>query len=128
MPNEVEVEVVQEAKPDRNAIRAAIFASKKPMSKEVLFFGQKIELRQPILEDILTAQSGEDRKSAIVDTLVKYAFVPGTDEHIFEDADGDAIMKLPFGQDMVNITNALEDLTTVNFQDGKSTSSSIQPG
>jgi len=121
---EVFTSVTPTPKPDRKSIRDAIFSSKKPMSKVISFFGQQIELRQPTLEDILSVQSAEDRKAAVIDTLVKYAYVPGTDEHIFEDTDGASIMGLPFGQDMISVTAALEELTSVNFQDGKSTSSS----
>lgn len=118
---------VQQAQPvvlTRDQIRAEIFKTRKPLSVVITFFGQQLELRQPTLADVMAVQETEDRQSAITQTLVRYAFIPKTEIHVFEAADADAIMQLPFGADMVGVTEALEKLTSVNFQGGKSTSSS----
>lgn len=105
--------------PSRDDIRAAVFATKKLASEIVDFFGTKIELRQPRLSDIIAIQNTEDRKSAIVDTLIRYAYVPGTDTKLFEESDQASFLEMPFGQDLINVSNALERLTKVNFRDGK---------
>lgn len=108
--------------PTRDDIRSAIFASKKLASEQVNFFGQQIELRQPRLSDIISIQQSEDRQSAIVDTLIRYAYIPGTDEKIFEEGDTAGLLQLPFGQDMIDVSAALERLTKVNFRDGSESS------
>jgi hypothetical protein len=106
-------------KPNRNDVRAKIFAAKKNKSKEVEFFGAVIELRQPTLGDILSARDSDNRQSAVIETLVNYAYIPGTDEKVFEMADAEAFKKMPFGADFIRVSNALEELSEVNFLDKK---------
>jgi hypothetical protein len=101
----------------RDELRAKLLASRAPTSKAVTFFGEKIEIRQPTLGAILAAREQDDRESAIINTLIMYAYVPGTDELVFEDADIDALKGMPFGGDFVAVSKALEDLTTINFLD-----------
>ncbi len=106
----------------RDQIRAKIFTTHELAIRRVEFFGSDIELRQPTLNDVMTIQEaarttedGEIPKSSIVAVLLQYAFVPGTNEKVFEEGDADAIMDLPFGADMTRITSALSELTDVNF-------------
>lgn len=110
----------------RDTIRGKIFASKEFDKRIVDFFGEKIELRQPSLGLVLQVQDEEDRKSAVIDTLVKYAYVPGTDEKVFESGDEDSLLALPFGPDFIRVSNALEELTKVNFLDKGDSSSQGQ--
>ncbi len=107
--------------PNRAELRATILKSRKPNSRVVTFFEGQIELRQPVLGDIITAQESEDRESAIIDVLVKYAYVPGTEEKVFEDADSDMLKTLPFGKDFLAVSKAFEELSEVNFLDKKPT-------
>lgn len=105
--------------PSRNDIRAKIFAKREIKKKVIQFFGSEIELRQPTLGDIINARENEDRQAAVIETLVKYAYVPGTDERVFEDADAEAFANMPFGADFLRASKALEELTEVNFLDKK---------
>lgn len=107
--------------PTRNEVRAKIFARKDVKKKRVDFFGTEIELWQPKLRDIIAAQESTDREASIIETLVKYAFLPGTEEHVFEEADADSLKEMPFGADFLRVSKALEELTEVNFLDGKKT-------
>jgi hypothetical protein len=106
----------------RDDLRAKLLATKRPKTIPVDFFGEKIELRQPTLGDILKARDNEDRTAAVVEILVSYAYIPGSDERIFESGDSEALLAMPFGGDFVAVTKALETLTAVNFL-GASTSS-----
>lgn len=101
----------------RDELRSRIFASRKPKSKVVKFFDVEIELRQPTLGDIVRAQQNEDRQAAVIETLVKYAFIPGTDDHLFDEADAESFETMPFGADFLRVSNALEELTEINFLD-----------
>jgi hypothetical protein len=105
--------------PSRAELRATILKTRKPNSKVITFFEGQIELRQPILGDIIAAQESEDRESAIIDILVKYAYVPGTDEKVFEDSDADVLKTQPFGKDFLALSKAFEELSEVNFLDKK---------
>ena len=106
----------------RDQLRSKILASTDIKSKEVVFFGGKIELRQPRLADILEAQNSEDRESAVIDTLIRYAYVPDTDEKVFEEGDAETLKGKPFGADFLRVSKALEELTEVNFLDSGSSS------
>lgn len=100
----------------KDDIRAGIFGvthAKKVIP--VTFFGVKIELHQPALQDILKAQQADDRESAIIQTLIDYARVPGTEEPVFEKGDIASLKAMPFGADFLRVSQALEDLTEVNF-------------
>lgn len=105
----------------RDSIRSQVFAKKDLKSKTLDFFGTQIELRQPKLKDILdaqqeAAQQAEDGvSSAVVSILLQYAYVPGTSEKVFEAGDRDALLQLPFDENLIGITEALEELTKVNF-------------
>jgi hypothetical protein len=111
--------------PTRADIRSRVFAAKKPASEIIDFFGAKIELRQPLLRDIVEAQQSEDREAAVIETLVKHAYVPNT--KVFEEADADAFKAMPFGHDFITVSEALTRLTEVNFLD-RSKSSGQAPG
>lgn len=106
----------------RDDIRGKIFAAHKLATEEIEIFGTKVELRQPTLSDILVIQQARDDSedgavpvSSVARILIQYSFVPGTSEKVFEEGDGEAIMQLPFGEDMIRVTTALEKLTKVNF-------------
>ena len=106
----------------RDKLRASLLSSKTVTSIPVVFFGEKIELRQPRLEDVLAVQNNEDREVAVIETLINYAYVPGTEERVFEDGDKDTLKKMPFGADFIRVSQALETLTEVNFLDKSDTS------
>lgn len=103
--------------PTRDEIRAAILGTEhKPKFKIVSFFGQQIELRQGTLGDILEARDNDDRQGAVIRVLTERAFIPGTETRVFEDTDADQLKRLPFGPDFIRVSNALEELSDVNFQ------------
>lgn len=106
----------EEKKATRAEIRGRIFSSKKLNSEIVEFFGVRLELRQPTLESIIEARSANSDRAAMVGTLIKQAFIPETDELIFDDTDYEELVKLPFGPDFVRVANALEKLSNVNFR------------
>jgi len=109
-------------KPSRDELRKRIFAGQPVRSKVVQFNGADIEIRQPKMRDILEAQSEENRADGIVNILIRYAFVPGTDQHVFEDSDADAIKEMGFGADFTAVSKAFGELTDVNFLDIKENS------
>lgn len=103
----------------RGEARAKIFASKQRKTEIIEFQDVMLELRQPLLGDILKAQGSENREAAVIETLVNYAYLPGTDEKVFEDTDKEGLLAMPFGADFIRVSQALERLTEVNFLDKK---------
>lgn len=118
---------VQETALTRDQIRAAVLGTPhKPRSKIITFFDSKIEIRQGTLGDIIQANDTEDRKAAIIRILIERAFVPGTNINVFEDADEQVLLNLPFGKDFIEVNRAIEEISEVNFLDRGPTSGSTQ--
>lgn len=100
----------------RDAIRSKVLGeTHKPKSKVVEFFGTQVEIRQPTLGSIIEAQSSEDPKRGIIEILLNRTFVPGTDDRVFDDADEAVLRNLPFGEDLIRVSQALSELSDVNF-------------
>lgn len=93
----------------RDEIRAKILGS-KAKSKTIEFFGAEIELRQPTLGVILEHRKAEGDIDALQMMLISYAYVPGTSDLVFDEADVDALMELPFGKDMNVLTTTVGEL------------------
>ncbi len=108
----------QQAKPKtRGDIRTAIFSSKKFKTELVTIFGAEIEVRQPSLGVVLEASDeSKSTKDSLIDVLIGYCFVPGTAEHVFEDTDRDALMKLPMGDDFNLLNKAIARMTGIDIE------------
>lgn len=115
---------------ERDRIRAEILKSRPPQSKIITFFGEQIEIKQLTLGAILDAGKEEDTQGALISTLVKYAFIPGTDIRVFDPEDLESLKALPFGGDFVGLADAIQELTKVSFPmpGGDSNSKGSSPG
>jgi hypothetical protein len=104
----------------RAELRSSIFSSTntKPKSKLVDFFGEQIEVRQPKVGVVLDLRNAGEKniKQMLISTLIQYCYVPGTDEKVFEEADEDQLMEMPFGEDLTRLQTAISELTNVNIQ------------
>lgn len=95
-------------------IRAAIFDA-KPKSTIITLFGKKIELKQPTMGNMFKAQAAKDTAHASAQMLIEYAHVPGTDIKVFDPADVDAVVNLPWGKDLVDVQTAIGKLTGIDL-------------
>lgn len=124
MANEIAVSVEE----TRDGIRSRIFATKQLKTKEVEFFGVKIELRQPSLASAFAQkEESENNKLLIVGNLIDCAYVPGTSTKVFEDTDYDSLVGLPFGEDFIRVTNAIAEITGTNLLATAGSSNKDQP-
>ncbi len=100
----------------RDELRAALLGNApKPDSTLITMFGVEIELRQPNLGAILKTRAEGDDATRAVDMIIEYAYVPGTDDHVFEDTDRAAMMNWPFGRDLTVLNAAIAELTGVDI-------------
>ena len=112
-PQEVEVPKVA---PTRDELRAILIGSTpKGKSKLIEVFGVELELRQPTLAAIMQTRDETDTAQRAVGMIIEYAFVPGTDEHVFEDTDAEFILRWPFGEDLTKINAAIAELTGIDI-------------
>ncbi len=100
----------------RDDLRNALLGSApKPESQVIMLFGVEVELRQPNLASIMKARAEGDDTTRAIDMIIEYAYVPGTDEHVFETADRDTIKTWPFGKDLANLNAVIAELTGVDI-------------
>lgn len=119
----------EEKLPTRDELRAKLFNTKDHFKSEmVTLFGARIEIRQPTLGVLMKAQQIEDRAKATVDMLIKFCFVPGTNERVFEIADQEGILNMPFGEDLLKASEAINRLTGVNVAEEEKNSGATPEG
>ena len=115
---------------NRNELRAALLSSPARRTKLVTIpvngVGVEVELRQPTLAErdamVAAAQAFANRAAKsktdvnipngvlIIHTLIGAAYVPGTDEKVFEPADAQALLQAGIGgwvEDVVAATSSL---------------------
>ena len=112
----VEEEVVAPEGLTRDQIRTAVFADQKPDTRVVRLFGTFVELHQPTLGAILDARDEGDERTRTADVFIRYAYVPGTNDRVFQDEDRDLILNWPFTEDLVRIQEIIAELTGVDLQ------------
>ena len=101
----------------RDELRDALLGTApKPDSRIIMMFGVELELRQPNLGAIMKAREETDQATRAVDMIIEYAFVPGTDDHVFEMTDRDTIKNWPFGPDLTRLNAAIAELTGVDIE------------
>lgn len=99
----------------RDKIRSAVFST-KPESKVVEAFGVQIEVRQMPTGALMDLQSDGDRKGAMVKSIVAHCFVPKTNEKVFDETDLETLLTVPFGRDMVALSQAIGDVSGVDLE------------
>ncbi len=100
----------------RDAIRAALVGSRQEgASRAIKLFGIDIELRQPTFKSIMEARIEGDGATRAIDMIIKYAYVPGSEERIFEEGDIPQMEEWPFGPDLVAIQNAIVEMTGIDI-------------
>lgn len=102
--------------PSRDEYRKNLLKSRPGKTIQITFFGMVVELRQPPLGVVLDYREQDDLKTRSADMLVKYCYVPGTDERIFEEGDKEGILALPYGEDMMRIQTAITELTGIEVE------------
>lgn len=101
----------------RDELRKALLGTApKPESKVIKMFGVDLELRQPSLGAIMKSRDETDQVTRAIDMIIEYAYVPGTDDHVFEFTDRDVIKNWPFGKDLTRLNAAIAELTGVDIE------------
>ena len=95
----------------RDEARAQAFNA-KPISYPAVFNGVDVILLEPSLAEIMSAQADEDRKRGAATMLIRFVHLPdGTP--LFEEADIEVILQMPFNADMRNLNLKIQQLIGV---------------
>lgn len=103
----------------RDLLREKALASNRRKTAIVDAYGTKIEIRQSSLADILASASEEHKSHSLAFMMVKTVFVPETGEPLFEMGDIDAMMALPFDEDMQAIADKLNSFNGIKVVEAK---------
>ncbi len=108
----------------RDGVRADIFSAKNKArkSKVIDLFGSPIEIRQPTVGEIsaLAKQASADEGAVgLALALIAYAYVPGTNEKIFEDTDKDGILSFPADKWVDDLNKAIAEMTGVDLEEAR---------
>jgi hypothetical protein len=107
---------------DRSTARATIFSAErsKPQSRLTVFNGVEIEIRQPVVSQILgtvgATDSDDEKRIRLVTMLIANSYIPGTNEKIFEPGDYPLLLEMPFTGDFALALNKLNEMTNVDVK------------
>ena len=93
----------------RDDLRAKIFSSENSVCKRtsVQLNGVELEIKQPTVAEVMKLNEIEGTQSRVAHMLVTYAFVPGTDERVFDMGDIDQLSNMPYTPEMTEIQNVI---------------------
>ena len=107
----------------KNQIRARIFSSEQSRARKsvIPFFGTEIELRTPAVGKFLgsvsqNADDGSNDQIRLIKLVIENSYVPGTDELVFNMADYESLVALPFNSDMALVVKTINELTGVDLK------------
>lgn len=106
-------------KPTRAELRAKMFAQEQTERKReiVNFLGEDIEFRQPGVAEFLESQSDESGRNFMIRLLIDHAYVPGTEEKVFEDTDYDMLLGLPMSGSFTAAISVIQKLFDLKVED-----------
>ena len=86
------------SKLNREDTRAAIFGSIQFKNKKIKIFGVDVEVRQPSIGELSAMNVLDPEKpdrNALIELMIQYSYVPGTDEKVFEESDREYMLGFP---------------------------------
>lgn len=83
--------------------------------RPITLFGEDLELRNPTFKSIMNARDTENSAERGATMIINYCYVPGTNDLAFEAADLEMILRWPFTPDLMNLNNAIAEMTGINI-------------
>lgn len=104
----------------RNAMRAAMFSdeNKKPASEPLTLFGQDVEVRQPSLSQLnaLSRKAADVKIPGVVNLMIEYCYIPGTDEKVFDPGDAEQLASMPTGKWLNDFNAVVQKLSGIDIK------------
>ncbi len=105
----------------RDSLRANIFKSSNKKTESMTISGSDIEIHQPTIGEIADLNQSESdvevaRRDTISDMIIKYCFVPGSNERVFSKEDKEGILNLP-ATVLSEFNTGFAKLTNINMED-----------
>lgn len=105
-------------KKSREDLRNSIFAPAhtKPSRIPIQYGGEQLELVTPTIAE-LTLLQGREGRNFVIDTIITFARIPGTDEAVFDESDYDTMVNSPISSDFNNCVAKVTQLLQVTVDD-----------
>lgn len=87
----------------RDAVRAKVLAGRTRKREQATLNGEKIEIVQPTVGQVLEVGDVKDSKTRIAKAMIAYIMVPGTDTPLFDDTDLEALCEMPYTPEHLDI-------------------------
>jgi len=81
----------------RDTLRGSIFSAKPRVTEVTMDNGTVVEVRQPLVGQLLDMSSIENAKTRMARMLVTCCYIKETGELLFDDTDEEGLMNLPSG-------------------------------
>jgi len=85
----------------------------------MILFGQEIELRPPSVKDAIEMAESQNDAGVLVDLLIRYAYVPGTNERVFEEGDREIINNWPVGSWIKEFMDKMNKLSNLDLEEAR---------
>lgn len=108
----------------RDQLRAKVFSSENTVFKRkaLTYKGAELEIKQPSLEEVTGMFDQPDSTSRAIYLLIHLAYIPGTDERVFEDTDFDTLKAMPYGPEMTDIQDMISEFFRGNAKEAEKNS------
>ena len=96
----------------RDLLRTKLLSSKSMQRQRipVKLFGQDIEILTPTVARITAMGEDTDSKTNLVDLLLEFCYVPGTEDLVFEEGDRDVLNVAPFDSSMQRVVEVINTM------------------
>lgn len=107
-------EAIAATPPTRDELRKAILSGHILKTERVMFRGVEVEVHQPSMQDLLDSQESDATIDKLVQMILKFVYVPGTNERIFEEGDIPTIKALPWDDDITELQSVVAKLSGID--------------
>ncbi len=113
--------VSEERKLTAKEARQKIFQESKSRVEYLTYKGIDLEIRQPTVSEFInsnTVEEGEKRDASKVSVamLVRYTYLRGTDDRIFEDSDVDVLLASPMNGEFLQLIGKMNSLLDIKVE------------
>lgn len=109
----------QETKAVRDEVRARLFASRPLRTKTIKIRDVEVEIHQPTIGDVLSMKENASQVDSLMQVLLDYCFIPGTNTKVFEAADKDTILGWGIDDWFSQVSEAVQELTNLSVADAE---------
>jgi hypothetical protein len=98
---------------DPRTVKSRMFSAERRRFKSeiVTFFGEEIEIRQSTIGRMLDRAEDMSNGNALINVLLNYAYLPGTELPMFDDTDVETLKNQPYGADFEGVMAAFNRIT-----------------